>query len=466
MIAQFLAPTSKLYFCGRRVAITRRLHSGAGRGLRSHCRTVIISECMAPTAAFASQSTSAAQVADSMPALWWSRASFMTYIACPRFQQLHESQLSVLLYLRRRRMSHVLQELDLSGAVVEPRNVACLHHLTRLTALYLAQLRVLSAPPTLAGLLLARALSPLTALQRLTLAGFATSSEAALCGAGAACARTLTWLDISGTLNKCRNAPPDFEAIAALTELRELRLMLVNWGEQGVSGAAAAATFAALTNLSHLWFTLPEGAAGRAWAITALAGVNENLQVLVLKGAMTGEWQGCHKYFNEQEEQSKAMVKQLELSKERLKVNDAYVARKVDQGVQAPQSTSIAEARSIADASASASANDSATGSGGSSAEVRASRRKLRAAIQELGILRFRRLQALVCLCEAAPPATHTDFEEALAAEVGLPAGALLLHIHRTVKDILPRGAVCVVDDHPYDMRLVFSKFASSSDSM
>ena len=48
---------------------------------------------------------------------------------------------------------------------MEVQHLSLLGHLTRLTALHLAQLRVLNAAPMLAGLVLARALEPLTSLQ-------------------------------------------------------------------------------------------------------------------------------------------------------------------------------------------------------------------------------------------------------------------------------------------------------------
>ena len=295
----------------------------------------------------------------------------------------------------------LVQELDLSGTVFEACHVACLQHLTRLTALYLAQVRVLSAPPTIAGVVLAHALAPLTCLQRLTLGGFAASTDAALAGAGAACARTLTWLDLNayGAMNKSGAAAPDFGALANLTALRELRIMHVDWREQGVSGATANATFQALPALRRLALTLPEGAMKHAWGAKALAGVNEELYVLVLGGDLGGE--------------------------------------------PALSSTDT----------------KSASVNGTRSATQRAQRAALRTAFEQLGVMRFRKLHALACQCEEAPPELCTEFEAALAAEVGLPQDALLLHVLRGLKDILPRGGMCCSEDHPHDMRLVYSKY-------
>ena len=146
-----------------------------------------------------------------------------------------------------------LQDLDVSDISVESRRLIHMRDdaPTQLTALHLAQKQVLGAPPTIPGIMMARALLPLRSLARLTVSGFAACTEAALMVAAAA-PETLTHLELSSPLNKLHAAPPEFAQLGVLRGLRALRMSNVDWHAQGVPAAAVADALAAMRHLREL----------------------------------------------------------------------------------------------------------------------------------------------------------------------------------------------------------------------
>ena len=322
-----------------------------------------------------------------------------------------------------------LQDLDLSGVVIEAHSLLALQKLTNLTALYLSQMRVLSAKPLLAGLLLARAVAPLTTLQRVALGSFASSSEAALAGAGALCPHALTFLDIGGALNKCTTGALDFEALAALTGLQELRSVHASWWAQGVPASAVANVLAAMPNLSCLALSVPEAESGVAWVAAALAAVSDGLRVLCLKGALSST--------AAQDDSSAAGMAGVQRN------NDAHAGN-------AGNSRHVHGQRA-----ANGSGTDGHTQDNARTTQTQ----QLRAKLAQLGALRFPHLEVLVCQCEEAPPTPHCADDPVLAQDLGLPRGARLLCWHAVLKDSVPRGGIAWNEDHPHDMRAIFRKY-------
>ena len=311
----------------------------------------------------------------------------------------------------------LMQELDLSHAVIEASRLLHLTALTCLTALYLSHVRLPGVPAMPAGFYIARTLAPLTQLQRVSLQGFMSCSEAALAGVDSLSAQSLTFLDLCGALIKCRAAPLHFDVLAALTGLRELHMLHVPWWEQGVSAGAAGQVFGSLQQLRTLWLGVPGNRQACEWVTAALATTSTTLRVLFLRGMQPGPG-GLP---------------------ELLYCNDSSAVQVYD------------ESKWLRGAARTVPWQPEALD-------------KVRVAITALGVHRFASLRALILVgSEQPPPSADCAAERAAAMAVGLPPGALLMHLHNFTRDVHARGGLCCLDEHPNDMCVAYERYAARS---
>ena len=291
-------------------------------------------------------------------------------------------------------------------------------------------------------------------LQALTSSGFAASSEAALTGTGAACSHTLTYLDISVALTKRCKPALDFEALAALTNLRELHSTKVNWRGQGVAASSYAQVLAAMPYLDTLVMTVEPGIEAQMWVAEALSGATTALKVLALAGYMKEPEQPANQdpgWYNSHTTADTAAT-----VGEDARVNGTASVPDVLQEVARVHNDALTHSRQPgAHATHKSSAvqymDDTYAIDEGALCE----------ALLRCNVRRFQQLHVLSCCLGAAPPVPYHHRAD-LAETLGLARSTLLLHTEECIKDIVPRGVVWSQMDHPHDMRAVHRKFCAS----